>query len=149
MLAEPTQVTALTLEDIQKHLVSTTVDRYWREPQWDPEQDVALTIIETVRHIKQARSALRPDQSQEAPEHMEAALQSLKGLQGVTATKPATPEQQTHFEEAWRHLEDARLSLCVTLYDRLHPMIGSMKGGPPDLSQRPHMMKHGLWPKEE
>lgn len=149
MLAEPTQVTALTLEDIQKHLLSATVDRYWREPQWDPKQDVALTIIETVRHVKQARSALRPNQSQEAPEHLEAALQSLKGLQGINAHKTATPEQQAHFEQAWQSLEQARISLCANLYEKMRPGLGSMKDGPPDLSMRPYMMKHGLWPKED
>ena len=131
MLAEPTQVTAQTLEDIQKHLVSATVDRYWREPQWDRKQDVALTIIETIRHVKQARSALGPDQSQKVPQHLEAAVQALKGLQRVDTRQPATPEQQAHFEQAWQSLEQARISICTNLYEKMRPGFGSMKDGPP------------------
>ena len=149
MLIEQTEVTALTLEDIQKQLQSVTIDRYWREPQWGPGHDVDLAMAKTIHQVKVARAALRPDQPQETTESLDAALQSLKRLEAIDAAQPAPPEQQAHFEQAWRHLEDARLSLCVTLYDRLHPMTGSMKGGPLDLSQRPHVMKHGLWPKEE
>lgn len=138
----------LNLESIQKHLESATIERYWREPQWDPDQDVALTIVETIQRVKQTKATLRPDQQAEAPQHLDAALQALKSLTNVNSANPATLEQQTNFEQAWQSLEQARIALCVTMLDRLHPMIGTIEG-PPDLSSRPYMMKHGLWPKED
>lgn len=138
----------LNLESIQQHLESATIERYWREPQWNPEQDVALTIVETIQQVEQTKAALRPDQQSEAPQHLEAALQALKPLTVVNPADPATPEQQANFEQAWKSLEQARIALCVTMLDRLHPMIGTIEG-PPDLSSRPYLMKHGLWPKED
>ncbi len=57
----------LNLESIQEHLESATIERYWREPQWDPGQDVALTIVETIQRVKQTKALLRPDKRAEAP----------------------------------------------------------------------------------
>lgn len=149
MLIEQTAINAQTMEDIQNHLESTTIDHYWREPQWDPQQDVALTIAETIQQVKQANSLLRPEQRESAPEHLEAASQALKQLTGVNSRNPATPEQQMAFEQAWRHLEDARLALCVTAYERLRPILGIVKDAPPDLSSHPYMWKHNLISKED
>ena len=42
-------VNALTLENIQEHLESATVDRYWHRTQWDHDQDPNQTIAETIR----------------------------------------------------------------------------------------------------
>ena len=140
-------VNALTLEGIQKHLESATVDRYWRQPQWDPEQDPNQTIAEAVKQTQQAQAALTPEQRQKAHHHLTAGIQALKTLGQIDPRCPAAPEDQASFELAWKELENARIELCETLYERIHPIIGTIEG-PPDLSSRPYMMKHGLWPKE-
>ena len=141
-------VNALTLENIQNQLESATVDRYWRRPQWDHDQDVNATIAETIRQSEQAQAALSMDQRQKADQHLTAGIQALKALGPIEPLCPADPEQQANFELAWESLEHARISLCTTAYERLRPVIGIIEDGPPDLSMRPHMMKHGLWPKE-
>ena len=140
-------VNALTLENIQNQLESATVDRYWRRPQWDHDQDLNQTIAETIRQAEQARANLSPEQGQKADQHMAAGIQALKMLGTIEPHSLALPDQQTSFELAWENLENARIELCETLYERIHPLIGTIDG-PTDLSSRPYMMKHGLWPKE-
>ena len=152
MLARQTEtppVNALTLENIQKQLESATVEPFGYPLQWSSRQNVAQALSETIRQINQTQARLTPEQSQKAAVHLAASIDALKTLESAKPKGMAMPEQQTCFDQAWENLEQARLSLCINAYERLRPSIGIIKDGPPDLSSRPYMIKHGLWPKEE
>ena len=151
MVAQDTEiqpVNALTLENIQKQLESATVEPFGYPLQWSSQQSVARTLAETIRQMTDAQAQLAPEQSQAADAHLTASIMALKELKDAEPNGTATPEQKAEFDLAWHHLEKARQSLCINAYERMRPLIGIIKDGPPDLSMRPHMMKHGLWPKE-
>ena len=146
MHAQP--VNALTLENIQKQLESAAVEPFDCPLQWKPRTEVAQTLAKAIQEVKHAQARLTPEQNQKAAIHLTASINTLKALAAAEPQGTAVPEQQTCFDQAWENLEQARLSLCINAYERLRPSIGIIKNGPPDLSSRPYMMKHGLWPKE-
>lgn len=146
MLTEPTAVTAQTLEEIQKHLESATANKTTHLKEWNTKQDVALTVAETLRQVQLAQSCLKSNGHKghkDTSHHLKQSVQALKELEDADSHRPATPEQQANYRLAWSHLEDARISLCTTLYEKMRPAIGIIQG-PPDLSSRPYMTKHGL-----
>ena len=150
MLAQDTEsppINALTLEDIQKHLESAAVEPFSDPLQWSCQQNAVQTLAETIQQMKQAQARLTPEQSQETAHHLTASIDALRELKAVKLDGPATPEQKASFDLAWLHLEKARVSLCATAYERMRPLIGTI-AGPPDLSSRPYLRKHGLWPKD-
>ena len=151
MLAQQNEtqpVNALTLENIQKHLESTTINPFGYPIQWNPQQNPTQALTETIQQMKQSQAQLSPEQSQAAAAHLTASIHALKELKDTEPGGTASPEQKASFDLAWSQLEKARQSLCISLYERMRPLIGIIEV-PPDLSSRPYMMKHGLWSKED
>ena len=120
--AETQPVNSFTIEDIQNLLEATTVERYWRRPQWDHDQKVNETIAEGLQQLQQAQENLNPEQRQKADCHLTAGIQALKALGIIEPGHPAKPEQQDNFELAWENIEQARIALCTTAYERLHSL---------------------------